>query len=143
MYPDDCVQSITDPNNWWMPNNAGTLCRGTLVIAFVPHFDQIPYSFEPVGRTQATEHTHTDIRVAPLKVDQPLKQVHLPVAAMPLYRSEVWAAFRAKGRPCLVIAEQCPAVDKGLVRSMPKFLTVRNRGLSEIGDGPRFPVNRS
>lgn len=123
MYPDDCVQSITDSSNWWMPNNAGDLCRGALVIAFVPHFDQVPYSFEPVGRTQATEHTHADIRVAPLKVDQPLKQVPLPVAAMPLYRGEVWAAFRAKGRPCLVIAEQCPAVDKSLVRGMPKFLT--------------------
>lgn len=123
MYPEDCVQSIPGPRNWWVPNNPGTLCRGALVSAFVPHFDQVPYTFEPVGRTQATEHTHADIKVAPLKVDQPLKQVNLPVAAMPLYRGEVWAAFRAKRRPCLVIGEQCPAVDKSLIQGMPRAST--------------------
>lgn len=123
MYPDDCIQSIKDPNNWWVPNNIGTLCRGALIFAFVPHFDQVPYTFEPIGRTQPTDYNHANIKVTPLKVDQPLKQVNLPVAAMPLYREEVWAAFRAKRRPCLVIADQCPTVDKNLIRGMPTTST--------------------
>jgi hypothetical protein len=122
MYPDYCVQQIiADPkNNWWVRNEEGTLCRGAIVFSFVPHFDQTPYTFEPIGRTAATEHNRADVKVEPLKVDRPLKQVALPVAAAPLYRGEVWAAYKAKKRPCLVLGDNAAAVDKSLTLGMPK-----------------------
>ncbi len=115
-FPDDSLQSIILPSDWWVKNTENKLCRGALIYAFVPHVDQIPYSFEPVGRKQAEQHDKAIVKVSPLQVDQPLKQVNLPVAAMPLFDNEVWAAYRAKKRPCLVIRESSQQVDKELTR---------------------------
>ena len=39
MYPEDCVQSIIHPDDWWINNTDKVLCRGALVFAFVPHVD--------------------------------------------------------------------------------------------------------
>lgn len=70
------------------------------------------------------EHGEARVKVTPLKVDQPLKQTYLPVAAMPLHRGEVWAAYRAKVRPCLVLGStDAPPVDKQLTMGMPKYMT--------------------
>jgi hypothetical protein len=117
-FPDDSLQSIIFPSDWWVKNTENKLCRGALIYAFVPHVDQIPYSFEPVGRKQADHHDKAIVKVSPLQVDQPLKQVNLPVAAMPLFDHEVWAAYRAKKRPCLVIREASQQVDKELTRGL-------------------------
>ena len=127
MYPDDCVQSIiATPDEWWTKNDGGKLCRGALIFAFVPHVDQVPYAFEPVARNKADEHKEARVRVSPLKVDQPLKQTELPVAAMPLHGGEVWTAYRAKVRPCLVLGStDAPTVDRKLVKGMPNYLTAR------------------
>lgn len=126
MYPDDCIQStIATPDEWWTKNDSGKLCRGALIFAFVPHVDQVPYAFEPVGRNKADEHKEARVKVSPLKVDQPLKQTELPVAAMPLHRGEVWTAFRAKVRPCLVLGStDAQTVERKLIKGMPKYLTV-------------------
>jgi hypothetical protein len=94
-----------------------------LVFAFAPHVDQVPYTFEPIGRSTPTQHDTAVVKVAPLKVDQPLKQTQLPVAAMPLHGGEIWAAYRAKKRPCLVLACDTPTVDAALVRGSPKNAT--------------------
>ncbi len=118
-YPDDCIQALKGADAWWIANDKYEICRGALITSFIPHIDQVPYTFEPLGRTNATEHQRADVKVTPLKVDQPLKQTALPVAAMPLHGGEVWAAYRAKRRPCLVIGEECPTVDKALTRGMP------------------------
>ncbi len=123
MYPDDCVQSIIQPTDWWVNNEERELCRGALIFAFAPHVDQVPYTFEPVGRTDANRHDNAVFRVAPLKVNQPLKKTDLPVAAMPLFAGEVWAAYRAKKRPCLVIGSNNPAVDQALIKGTPKSST--------------------
>lgn len=123
MYPEDCIQSIIQPNDWWVKNEGHTLCRGALVFCFIPHVDQVPYAFEPVGRAAAEQHGNAIIRAAPLKVDQPLKKADLPVAAMPLHSGEVWAAYRAKKRPCVVLGSINPLVDKALVRGMPNKST--------------------
>ena len=122
-YPDDCVQSIIHPDPWWIDNSNKTLCRGALVFTFVPHVDQLPYTFEPLGRTEATQHDSAVIRVAPLRVQQPLKQSKLPVAAMPLHSGEVWAAYRAKKRPCLILGSGGRPVDKELTRDMARHST--------------------
>lgn len=123
MYPDDCVQSIIRPRDWWVANEKRVLCRGGLVFTFVPHVDQTPYSFEPVGRAQSDQHGTAVVRVAPLRVGEALKQTNLPVAAMPLHGGEVWAAYRAKRRPCLVLGSIGPAVERSLVRGMPNRST--------------------
>ena len=122
-YPDDCLQSIISPDEWWVRNEAKQLCRGALIFAFVPHVDQVPYTFEPIGRSNSEQHGKADVRVAPLKVDQPLRQTELPVAAMSLNPGEVWAAYRAKVRPCLVIGKESPSVEKRLTRGKPNHST--------------------
>ncbi len=54
MYPDDSIQSLfNDEQLWWIKDDKYTLCRGALVYAFINHFDQHPYGFVPVGRTEA------------------------------------------------------------------------------------------
>jgi len=123
MFPDDCIQSIVGSSNWWTKNKGPILCRGTLIFAFVPHVDQIPYTFEPIGRTEADKHDSARVLVAPLKVNQPLKKADLPVAAMPLHGSEVWAAYRAKKRPCLVLGSNNPTVERSLTAGTPKNST--------------------
>ena len=119
-YPDDCIQSLVDPETWWISNAENRVVKGSLNYAFVPHVDQTPYTFTMKGRTQPTEHDKADVVISPLKVDQPLKQIDLPVAAMPLYKEEVWGAYRAKRRPCLVIKGPSLTVDPTLTRGMPK-----------------------
>src|SRR5262245_2459829 len=103
MLPDDCIQSIIGYDKWWIKNERKRLCRGALIFTFAPHVDQIPYTFEPVGRTDPSRHNDAILRVAPLRTNLPLKPTDLPVAAMTLHSGEVWAAYRAKLRPALVI----------------------------------------
>lgn len=150
MYPDDCIQSIiATPDKWWVDNDNYRLCRGALIFAFIPHVDQTPYTFEPVGRNEPARHDSAVIRVSPLKVGQPLKQTNLPVAAMTLRAGEVWVANRAKVRPCLVLGStDNPKVTQSLVTGMPKSSTAPtilvapyygvDRDGTRAGYNPRF-----
>ena len=117
MYPDDCLQSII-PDNWWIESDSNELSRGSLILAFVPHVDQIPYTIEPIGRAEPTQHNSALVKIAPLRISHSRRRPELPVAAMPLYDDEVWAAYRAKIRPCLVLGYQHPRVEKDVTRGM-------------------------
>ena len=123
MFPEDCVQSIVGSDRWWQKRSDPKLCRGALIFAFAPHVDQVPLTLEPVGRNTPTEHGSAVVKVAPLKIDQPIRQTALPVAAMTLHSGEVWAAYRAKKRPCLVLSCASPAVDVSLLKGMPNRAT--------------------
>ena len=123
MYPDDCLQNLITQEDWWVKNDENTLCRGALIYSFITHVDQIPYTFSPVGRTEATQHNSAIVKVAPLKVNQPLKQTELPVAAMALNHGEVWAANRAKRRPCVIIGTKGMPIEKSLIQGKPKHTT--------------------
>jgi hypothetical protein len=123
MFPEDCIQSVIGGKKWWEERDSPHLARGALVFAFAPHVDQIPYAFEPIGRKDPEAHSEAIVRVAPLSVDQPLRQAQLPVAAMPLNQGEVWAAYRAKKRPCLVLSCNTPGVDPALTKGMMKNAT--------------------
>lgn len=123
MYPEDSVQSIVTPTDWWVRDENNEPCRGALILAFVSHVDQVPYTFEPLGRKEPDRHDSAEIRVAPLRINRPRRQTDLPVAAMPLHAGEVWAAYRAKKRPCLIIGSGGPSVDRGLTRGKAKYLT--------------------
>lgn len=122
-FPEDCLQSLIQPSEWWVKQTDNELQRGSLIFAFSPHIDQIPYTFKPIGRTVATEHGEAKVRVEPLKVDAPLQQTDLPVAAMTLNQNEVFAAYRAKKRPCLVLSAKSIEVKKELIRGKPKHST--------------------
>jgi hypothetical protein len=115
---------VLDPKeSWWVQQTSHAPERGSLVYCFVPHVDQIPYRFEPVGRTNPTEHEKADVRVTPLRVGAPLQKLQLPVAAMPNYPHEVWAAYRAKRRPCIVLSTGHPSVPKTLTVGKPNSAT--------------------
>jgi hypothetical protein len=85
MFPEDCIQSIVGSDKWWVRNEEQRICRGALIFAFAPHVDQVPYTFEPVGRADAGRHDDAILRVSPLKVNPSLKPTDLPVAAMTLH----------------------------------------------------------
>jgi hypothetical protein len=121
--PEYCLQSLITPSPWWIKQEEKELYRGSLVFAFLPHVDQTPYTFQPIGRTNADCHDLADIKVTPLKVEQPLRKMDLPVAAMSLNHNEVWAAYRAKKRPCIVVATENHAIDREIIRGMPKNST--------------------
>ena len=71
MYPEDCIQTIVaTPEEWWSKNDERKLNRGALIFAFIPHVDQVPYTFDPIGRNKADKHGEARVKVAPLKVDQ-------------------------------------------------------------------------
>ncbi|QAB14440.1 hypothetical protein [Hydrogenovibrio thermophilus] len=121
-YPDDCIQNLS--NNWWIDHPEKNLVRGALIKAFIPHVDHRPYSFEPIGRTNATDHSGADIVIKPLSVGQKFKASSLPVAAMTKPDSEIWAAYRAKRRYCLVIGNANPVdIDKKLTQGKPNHST--------------------
>lgn len=116
------IQELYD--NWWMPSSE--LKRGSLIEAFVPHVDQVPYQFQPIGRTNPREHTLADVLVKPLVVGEALKEVTLPVAGMPKsFKHECWSAYRAKVRPCLVLGIEGDEVSKALTRGMANHSTAR------------------
>lgn len=117
-YPDLCLQALA-VTDWWVEQDNTSVTRGSLIWAVIPHIDQIPYGFEPVGRKESDQHTEALVKVAPLAVGQPLKQTDLPVAAMTVNKGEIFAAYRAKTRPCLVLAGPGTTIDKELTRGKP------------------------
>ena len=122
-FPELSVQGIVSSDSWWVRDESRSVSRGRLIKCFVPHVDQVPYQFRPMGRSEATEHGAATVMVEPLRVGAPLTPLNLPVAAMPLHKNEVWAAYRAKRRPCLIISSDCPEVERKLTRGKSKSAT--------------------
>lgn len=119
-FPELSIQSLF--TNWWVEDNR--LRRGSLIEAFIPHVDQIPYQFEPIGRKIATQHDIADVEVKELRVGQKIRHVALPVSGMPrTHRGEYWSAFRSKVRPCIVIGTSMDEVPTGLTIGMPNANT--------------------
>lgn len=120
-FPTDSIQNIVDA--WWKNCGKDELKRGALIRAFVPHVDQIPYTLIPVGRKEAGEHSKAIIEITPLQISAPRSKATLPVAALSIPEDELWTAYRAKKRPCLVIGTKQQHVDNSLRHDMPKKLT--------------------
>jgi hypothetical protein len=120
-FPDDSVQNFFD--SWWVGCGKKELKRGALIYAFVPHVDQIPHTLIPIGRKEAEKHNEAKIEIAPLRINAPRQREALPVAALSLHEGELWVAYRAKKRPCLLIGAKHTQVDNSLRRDMPKTLT--------------------
>lgn len=101
-YPQDCIQNLA--SSWWEADTAKTVCRGSLVLAYVQFFSQIP--FELVSeRVEAENHQTAFMKMRPLFTGgRRTGAPPLPVAAMPrLEGADCFIANRAKRRPCLVL----------------------------------------
>ena len=123
-YPDDCLQRCIAPNQWWNYDKDCTeIRRGALVWAFVPHVNLTPLQFIPQGRANAEDHKAAIVEVSPLRVNAPLSRLELPVAAMTTHDDEVFAAYKAKRRPCIVYCDNCTPVDRELTKGKPSHST--------------------
>lgn len=121
MYPEDSVQNMV--GDWWIEDSSFEFSRGRLIRAFLPHVDQIPKQLVVTGRSDATDHTHANFTIEPLRIKQPPKKPGLPVAALPAFEHEVNAIYRAKKRPALIVCEGGEQVDKKLILGKPKWQT--------------------
>ena len=121
MYPIDSVQNIV--TSWWEESSGNELKKGSLIYAFVPHVDQVPITLTPKGRKEAEQHDKAIIYITPLRIKDHRPKENLPVAALSLDEGELWTAYRAKKRPCLVLGTEQPKVDDKLRRDMPRKLT--------------------
>jgi len=144
-FPDDSLQSLVASSSWWEKTDSSTIERGFLVKAFLPHVDQIPMTVVPVGRQEARIHEKAIVKIAPLNIKTPRTREDLPVAAMTLSDKEVWAAYRAKLRPCLILSKTRQIVEPEVRRNQPKrstaqtFLVAPYYGIDQ--DGTRAGYN--
>ncbi|MCG8639160.1 MAG: hypothetical protein MI862_05465 [Desulfobacterales bacterium] len=119
-FPDDSLQSLVASSAWWQETDSQSVDRGFLIKAFIPHVDQTPNTIEPVGRQEANIHSKAIVKIRPLDIKAPRKREDLPVAAMTLYQKEVWTAYRAKLRPCLVLGKNRNMVEKSVRKGQPQ-----------------------
>lgn len=121
VYRTDSVQNIV--TSWWEESSGNELKKGSLIYAFVPHVDQVPITLTPKGRKEAEQHDKAIVYITPLRIKDHRPKENLPVAALSLNEGELWTAYRAKKRPCLVLGTEQPKVDDKLRRDMPRKLT--------------------
>jgi hypothetical protein len=125
-YPEISLQSLV--GKWWVSVKSGSVERGRLLWAIVPHVDQKPFALVAKGRTEATEHGRVDYEVMPL-TKRTLSTVRsapsLPVAGMPDIADEIKMVLRGKRRPVLVIGSAGTEVEKGLRIGEVRFHTNR------------------
>lgn len=109
--------------DWWTTAPKGELRRGRLVHAFVPHVDQIPLTLNTEGRAQPTEHSTALVKLEAMRVHQPAPPIsQLPVAALPhQHGGNVYAVYRAKRRPALVLSIGGTTVEKAVRGSAAKW----------------------
>jgi hypothetical protein len=125
-FPDDSIQSILDSNiSWWEKTESKSIERGFLVKAFLPHVDQVPYTVIPKARKNPKCHDRAYVQIRELDIKHPRTREDLPVAAMSLNDKEIWAAYRAKKRLCLVMAVTRQKVNPADRRHMPKSSTAQ------------------
>jgi len=122
-YPDVCPQKLIEP--WWENCPDNTIKPGRLVWSFLPHVDQTPYTLEPIGREEPTEHATGKVRIKAFQIDSPPSFKTLPVAAMPLYEKEMFGVYRTKKRPAIIISKGGTLVEKSLTKNKSKWRTNR------------------
>ncbi len=109
---------------WWVKDDNPSPKRGMVVLAYVPHVDQVPTQIRVIGRSNdPTRHDRAQFEFLPFNITAPQKKSLLPVPALPEYPGEVRLLYRAKKRPVLVIAESGPPVDRKSVAGKPAWQT--------------------
>jgi hypothetical protein len=123
-YPKESVQSLIGADSWWIKDDTKSLKRGRLILAYVPHVDQIPTLVTVIGRSDDPAfHDKAYVQFSAFSFSEPKRKPELPVAALPAYPNEVRLVYRAKRRPLLVIGESGPEVDERLTAGKPKAQT--------------------
>lgn len=117
IYPETSVQNLY--HSWWKEQPEKYPVRGSLVFAFIPHVDQVPYTLRGIAREDATCHDKATYHLEQLRIKERQSRTDLPVAAMPLFAGELWTAYKAKKRPCLVLSDPPPLVSKKLNLGLP------------------------
>jgi hypothetical protein len=121
MYPEDAVQNMLE--EWWIEDRSFEYHRGRLIRAFLPHVDQIPRQLIATGRSEPTDHTHANFTIEPLRIKQPRRKPVIPVAALPVFEHEIYAVYRSKKRPALIVCVGGEQVEKELIRGKPRWQT--------------------
>lgn len=121
MYPEDSIQNII--GDWWIEDDSFNYCRGRLIKVFLPHTDQIPNQLIVTGRSEPTDHGKANFSIEPLRIGQSQKKTVLPVAALPAFENEIYAIYRAKKRPAVIICEGGEGVEKKLILGKPRWQT--------------------
>lgn len=116
MYEDGTLQSFfhSETSPWWAVNKSKEPCQGRLLMAFVPHTDQIPNVLIPESRGEATVHDRINYRIEDFSVANPPRNPKLPVAALQNFPGERHFVYRSKKRPVVVISLGGPEVPKSL-----------------------------
>ena len=123
MYPEDSIQNMLEPSDWWIQDDSFSFDRGYLIRAFLPHVDQIPKTVIFSGRTNPIEHNSAEIRIEPLRVKRRPKKPFLPVSGAPLFGGEQYVLNRAKKRPAIILSGGGTEIDKALNRGKPNWQT--------------------
>lgn len=114
IYPEDSLQNVFNVENWWEKTDQNELEVGSLIQSYLPFVSLEPYVFIPCSRQNAEDHQTAKVSVQALNVN--VRRDALPVAGMPVHQGEVWSAFRAKFRPCIVLAAQSNNVESNLTK---------------------------
>lgn len=122
-YPEDCPQSLTPCDEWWVQHNTQELESGCLLWTFVPHVDQIPMALVAQGRSKSTNHDLADCEIIPANSDRIFQRSRLPVASLPCYPNEVRTVYRSKKRPALLIILPGADIPRSMMASKPRSLT--------------------
>jgi hypothetical protein len=123
-FPEDTIQNVIDPTSlWWEKTDSKTIERGSLIWAFLPYVGQVPYTILPIGRHEPSVHNKATVKIQQLDIKNPRQREALPIAAMSLKNNEIWACYRAKKRPCLVIGKGGQVVKDKSRKNMPKINT--------------------
>jgi hypothetical protein len=124
-YPENSIQAFVD--QWWIIDNDKSYERGRLIQAYLPHIDQISYQLIATGRKEPTDHHCAHVKIEPLNIKKkPPKKSILPVAALPIYKNEIFLVNRAKKRPAIIISGWGHDIDKRLTLGKPKWQTAPN-----------------
>lgn len=106
------LQELVEP--WWTECDEHPLKRGQLVHAFVPHVGLTPYVLDAECRVESTVHDRALFTIRPLRIKDRRSRPQIPVAALPQSPGQIWAAYRAKVRPCLVVSVGGDEIPKAL-----------------------------
>lgn len=110
IFPNDSIQAVV--GDWWIRDESAEVDLGRLLLAALPHVDQVPKMFTPTGRTAPTIHDSATFQVEPFNIKSYSKHSKLPVAGLPAFPKEVNIVQRAKRRPCIVMGLCGPEIPK-------------------------------
>jgi hypothetical protein len=107
-YPERSLQGLLG-GPWWEYEESNDIRRGRLLWVFAPHVGVEPWTLEPLGRSEPTQHGRINYRLQSMSAHRPPQHPGLPVAAWPAFENEVLTAYRAKRRPAVIVS--CGGID--------------------------------